>query len=558
MYGTIKGILDSAFGCDVALNIPKDFKMGHFATPIAFNLAKKLQKNPNQIAQDLCAKLANRAEFAKVEALNGYVNLTLSDEFLSKIAQDTLNRGDFREILDSRESYGECDSHESARECHESKSDSRQNILLEFVSANPTGPLHIGHARGAIWGDTMARIGRFLGHKITTEYYINDAGSQIDMLGYSIFKAGREILGLPKIDLQDSRESQESNFYQGAYINDLAREAICAFGEEIFRADSIDLANLAPLRAFGVEKMLDLIKDNLNCANINFDNFISEKSLICELDSTLKSLESHNALYKSDGKIWLKSTQFGDEKDRVIVRENGAPTYLAGDIIYHAHKFKREFDKYINIWGADHHGYIARIKASVAFLGFDSSKLEVLLSQMVSLLKDAQPYKMSKRAGNFILMSEIIDELGIDALRFVFLTKRADTHLEFDIADLRREDSSNPIFYINYANARIHTLLGKSSADANFDFTNLDSAWKDLLFYALLLPQILEVAFNERAMQKLPEYLKNLASKLHICYNAHKILGSDFEGAICAILRVVSLSLTTGLNLMGIVAKTKM
>ena len=560
MYATIKNLLDSTLECDTILNIPKDFKMGHFATPMAFTLAKKLRKNPNEIAQNIKEKLANLPTFSNIEVVNGYVNFHLSDEFLAKMAGEILERGDFRGELkgESSESNSK-DSADLAHKCGESKNPKCEHILLEFVSANPTGPLHIGHARGAIWGDTMARIGRFLGHKITSEYYINDAGSQIENLVNSILCA--DIVGESKgestseskseSNLESTSDSPESqNLYKGAYIIDLAKDAKVHFGD--------DFAKTPKLRDFCINQMMDLIKSNLKSANIEFDNFVSEKSLIPALNATLEKLKANNALYENDGKVWLKSTQFGDEKDRVIIRENGEPTYLAGDIVYHNDKFSRGFDQYINIWGADHHGYIARIKASVEFLGFSSNKLEVLLSQMVSLLKDGQPYKMSKRAGNFILMSEVIDEIGIDALRFVFLTKRADTHLEFDIADLNAQDSTNPIFYINYANARIHTLLSKSNAEANFDIAPLQDEWKDVLFYALLLPNILEGAFNERAMQKLPEYLKNLASKLHFCYNTFKIIDSPNEGAICGILRIVSLSITTGLSLMGIVAKTKM
>lgn len=548
MQHTIKDILDSAFNADVVLNIPKDSTLGHFATPIAFSLAKTLKKSPNEIAQNLAKNLADSPQFSqyfsKVEAVNGFVNLALSDSFLAQMSNSLLENDGF----------------------HSFKHQKQQKILLEFVSANPTGPLHIGHARGAIYGDTLARIGRFLGHKITSEYYINDAGSQIDNLVNSVLNAKSETLGDSSGDFnempqdsthkdsapQDSAIAKDSmqNLYKGEYVIDLANEAMEHFGDDFSRTPQ--------LRDFCVNKMLFLIKENLKNANITFDNFVSEKSLIPALNSTLEALKSNNGLYEKDGKVWLKSSLFGDEKDRVIIRESGEPTYLAGDIVYHNDKFKRDFDSYINIWGADHHGYIARIKASVAFLGFDNTKLECLLSQMVNLLKDGKPYKMSKRAGNFILMSEVIDEIGIDALRFIFITKRADTHLEFDITDLKKQDSSNPIFYINYANARIHTLLEKSTAEISFDFAELGSEWKDLLFFAMLLPSVLEASFSERAMQKLPEYLKNLASKLHFCYNSYKIIGSSSEGAICCVLKVVSLSITTGLSLMGIVAKTKM
>ncbi|RAX55240.1 arginine--tRNA ligase [Helicobacter sp. 16-1353] len=563
MYKRIKNILDSTLGQNVILEIPKDSKMGHFATPIAFILAKQENKNPKEIAEEIKNKLQNIREFEIITTLNGFINLKLSDEFLSQVAEDSLkNQDNFAK-----------------------DENQHQKILLEFVSANPTGPLHIGHARGAIFGDTLARIGKYLGYEIQKEYYINDSGSQIEMLGYSIFIAGqkilkdsgkqKEILDLPFIEGQEMKKVEVSypkDYYKGEYIVDLANEAIEKFGSEIFSFKEFDKEfvysnekiipkTIQKLSDFGVEKMLDLIKDNLKNANIVFDNFISEKSLMKDFVPVLTKLRENNAIYndeKEHSKIWLKSTLKGDEKDRVIVRDSSCPTYLCGDIIYHNDKFMRGFDKYINIWGADHHGYIARIKASIDFLGYDSNKLEIILSQMVSLLKGGKPYKMSKRAGNFILMQDIIDEIGADALRFVFLSKKADTHLEFDIDVLKNEDSNNPIYYINYANARIHTILGKSTAKEMYDFSNLDSMWKDLLIYALLLPKILEGAFSERALQKLPEYLKNLASKLHFCYNSSKILNNPNEGSIISILKIVSLSITTGLSLMGITAKTKM
>lgn len=523
MYRHIKNILDNTLGQNTPLEIPKDSKMGHFATPLAFILAKQQKTNPKNIAEEIKKKLDKLSEFKKITIVNGFVNMELSDDFLSQIAKDFLaNAKNF------------------------AKGNSNKKILLEFVSANPTGPLHIGHARGAIFGDTMARIGRHLGYIIQTEYYINDAGSQIEMLGNSIFLAGREMLGL--------EVSYPENYYKGDYIIDLAKEAKAEFGQDIF----LDSQKIQMLSNFGVQKMLDIIKDNLKNAKIFFDNFVSEKSLIGELPLVLKKLKNNNAIYEQDSKIWLKSTLKGDEKDRVIVRDSGEPTYLAGDIIYHNNKFMRSFDNYINIWGADHHGYIPRIKACIDFLGYDSKKLDVILSQMVSLLKGGKPYKMSKRAGNFILMQDVIDDIGADALRFVFISKRADTHLEFDVDVLKEEDSNNPIYYINYANARIHTILEKSNANLSYNFNNVDSMWKELLIYALILQKILESSFEENALQKLPEYLKNLASKLHFCYNSSKILNSQNEGDILSILKIVSLSITTGLSLMGIVAKTKM
>ncbi len=245
------------------------------------------------------------------------------------------------------------------------------------------------------------------------------------------------------------------------------------------------------------------------------------------------------------------------------MRENGEPTYLAGDIIYHQDKFHRHFEHYINIWGADHHGYIARVKAAIHFLGYDENKLEVLLSQMVSLLKGGQPYKMSKRAGNFILMKDVIEDIGADALRFIFLSKKPDTHLEFDVDELKKEDGSNPIYYINYANARIHTLFNKAGVNMqqiaqNANKLDINEQAKALLFEALCLQQIIESSFRNREIQKICDYLKSLSASFHSFYNTHKILQSPNESSILYVLMIVSQSLTLGLSLLGIKAKTRM
>ena len=411
--------------------------------------------------------------------------------------------------------------------------------------------MHIGHARGAVFGDTLAKIGEHLGYKITTEYYVNDAGSQVDMLGLSVFLAGTD-----KYTDKDVQWPEE--YYRGEYIYELCDEAKEEFGEGVF----LDEENISKLSTWGKDKMLILIKENLKMAGIEFQSFISEKELFKSWDASYEKLKAKDALYERDGKIWLKSSQMGDEKDRVVVREDKRPTYLAGDIIYHDDKFQREYHRYINIWGADHHGYIARVKSAIHFLGYDENKLEVILSQMVALLKGAEPYKMSKRAGNFILMSDVIDEIGSEALRFIFLTKKSDTHLEFDVDLLKQQDSSNPIYYIQYAHARINQVFqksGKSVEDVvDIELKELDEDSKNLLFTALLLPEILEDAFESRQLQKLTEYLRNLAASYHQFYNKHKIVGSDNEDELLKLSCLVATSIRVGLSLMGIEAKSKM
>lgn len=534
----------------IALEHPKDKRHGHFATPLCFTLTKILRTNPKILAQslqdffmqyDLDSNSTKpfKKMFSSIEALNGYLNLTLTHSFLTYMLEVALQSPkDFAK--------GECKN---------------TKILLEYVSANPTGPLHIGHARGAIFGSVLQRIGKRLGYDIKGEYYVNDAGSQIDMLALSVYNSAAKILNL---------ESLSGEVYKGEYIDSVAQDAIKHFGESFFRtADSQKTDILQKIGLYAKDMMLEVIKENLASLSIDFDYFVSEKELYTRFDDTMKTLEAHNALLHQDGAIWLQSTLKGDEKDRVLVRDNGMPTYMAGDIIYHKDKFDRDYNHYINIWGADHHGYIARIKASIDFLGFDSNNLEVLLAQMVSLLKDGQPYKMSKRAGNFILIQDVVNDIGADSLKFVFLSKSLDTHLEFDVQDLSKEDSSNPVFYINYANARIHTLLEKSSLsleDINkTDLSTLldsnDSLGQDsmqLILQSLGLFYVLNQSYEERALQKLCEYLKNLAKSFHTFYNAHRILQTEHEAGILKIFLLVSLSLTTGFNMLGIEIKTKM
>jgi arginyl-tRNA synthetase len=507
---------------DVQITKPKDLSFGHYCTPIAFSLAKKLRKSPHIIAADLAEQLTHETMFADVNAVSGFVNFKFSDAFL-----DTFTT----QALKSAENYA--------------KSENGKKILIEYVSANPTGPLHIGHARGAVYGDTLVRVGRHLGYDITAEYYVNDAGNQIDNLGLSVLYAGKNLF------LEGDYEIPEG-CYKGEYINDVATNAKEVFGITIFEPE-----NPSPeLMVWAKDEMLTLIKSNLNDAGIIFDTFVSEKEVFTVWDEVRRDLESKSALYTEEEKVFLKSSEHGDTHDRVVVRDNGIPTYLAGDIVYHDQKFKRGYDHYINIWGADHHGYITRVKSAVNHLGHDSEKLEIILSQMVALLRDGEPYKMSKRAGNFILMSDVVEDIGIDALRFIFMTKKSDTHLDFDVDSLSKHDSSNPVFYVNYAHARIASLFRKleKSPEEVFDvkLDALDDDAKELLFDALLLNEELDSAFNSRNLQMVTDYLYKLSARLHKFYANTKVMGHPQQDQLLKVFAMVALSLRTGLSLLGI------
>ncbi len=526
MKQRVAALLREQFDRDVVLEKPKDRSFGHFATPVAFSLAKELRKSPMVIAEELASSFGEGPMFSAVESVKGYINFRLSESFLDEYASWA---------LENEEQFGSINANEK--------------ILLEFVSANPTGPLHIGHARGAVYGDTLLRLGRKLGFDITAEYYVNDAGNQIDLLGLSIQLEGRSSILNEKVEYPES-------FYRGEYMSVLAKEAAEEFGTDVF----FDESRQKELALWAKDKVMEIIIKDLADANIHFDTFVSEASLYDEWNRVMAKMGK--GVYSADDKIWIRSSEHGDEKDRVVVREDGRPTYLAGDIVYHNQKFEQGYDHYINIWGADHHGYIPRVKAAAEFLGYDSKKLEVLLSQMVSLLKDGEPYKMSKRAGNVILMSDIVEEIGADALRFIFASKKSDTPLEFDVEELKKEDSSNPIYYINYAHARIQTILSKSDLSLDeimkSDLKGLNEDADGLLFEALLLPEVIEDAFMTRQVQKLPEYLKSLAARLHKFYYDYRIIGEEEEAKMLKLFLVVALSLRTGLSLMGITAKDRM
>jgi len=518
--------LRQKFERDVVLEKPKDRSFGHFATPIAFSLAKELRKSPMVIAEEITASFDDSQMFSAVESVKGYINFRLSEHFLDEYASWALEQGS---------AFGSANKGE--------------RILLEFVSANPTGPLHIGHARGAVYGDTLLRLGRQLGYDMHAEYYVNDAGNQIDLLGLSLQLEGQH-------SLLHQTVAWPEKYYRGEYLSDLARKAAEQFSTAVFT----DVSRQKELALWAKDRVMELIVADLKTANITFDSFVNESELYSDWERVLAKMGTN--IYESEGKLWIRSTEHGDEKDRVVVREDGRPTYLAGDIVYHNQKFEQGFDHYINIWGADHHGYISRVKAAVAFLGYDASKLEVLLSQMVSLLKDGEPFKMSKRAGNVILMSDVVDEIGADALRFIFASKKCDTALEFDVEELKRQDSSNPIYYVNYAHARIQTILSKSNFTPeeimHSALLDLNEDADGLLFEALLLPEVIDDAFHSRQVQKLTDYLKSLSSRLHKFYYDYRIIGTDDEKKLLKLFMVTALSLKTGLSLMGIQAKDSM
>ena len=545
MKEILKAEIYKILGREVTLERPKDKTLAHYAMP-TFSLAKELKKSPVAIASELAAKFEG-SEIFEVGAVNGYLNFKLTAKFLDAVSMAALKSGEKFAGFDASRPINFAGVQAKNAENLAKK----ESYFIEYISANPTGPLHIGHVRGAVFGDTLARVGRYLGHRILTEYYINDAGNQIDLLGVSISLWARE-------NLFSEAVSYPEKYYRGEYIEAIAREALEKFGKEIF----YDEARNLELAQFGKDRVLEIIKKDLADVGIKIDNWASEKSFYGNLGATIEKLKRSGQMYEKDGATYIASTVLGDDNDRVVVRDDGRPTYLAGDIVYHDAKFGQNYDLYVNIWGADHHGYIARLKAAIHFLGYDESRLEVILMQMVSLLKDGKPYKMSKRAGNSVLMSDIAAEIGADALRFIFVSKANTSSLEFDVDELKREDSSNPIYYINYAHARVNQVFakaGKTSTDVEAaSLENLSDAAKNLLFEALELPEILRDSYASKQLHKIPDYLKSLAASFHKFYNENRVVGSEDEDTLLKLFAVVALSLRTALGLLGIKAKERM
>ncbi|MGE4546959.1 MAG: arginine--tRNA ligase, partial [Desulfurella sp.] len=430
-----------------------------------------------------------------------------------------------------------------------------KRIQIEFVSANPTGPLHIGHGRGAAIGDSLAKILSFLGYDVTREYYINDAGYQMYMLGLSTFLRYQELLGK---DIEFPKDG-----YQGDYIKDIARQLVNTYQDRLLNMDNAIEICLDSAKS---TIMNDILNDMDNF-RVTFDVFFNESSLFKdnEVDSTLTLLKEKGYTYEKDGALWLKTTQFGDDKDRVLIKQDGKYTYFASDIAYHKNKFlSRNFDKVIDIWGSDHHGYVARVKAALEALNIDSQKLVVLLVQFVNLIQENNKISMSTRKANYIELKELVKEVGTDAARFIFVSKSINSHLDVNISLLKQHSMDNPVYYIQYAHARIMSILEKSECN---------TVVNDNLFE--LLTQTEEINLM-KAMLQFKDYLHDcaktlepylitksllsIAEKLHQFYNKHKVINENKELS-CArveLIKTAAFVLALGLSLIGVEAKNKM
>ena len=538
------------------LTLSDSLKKGHWTSNlclIASNLAKK---NPLDIASALIPILESKSEIAKVELAGpGFINIFLTREaFLTQ--------------LDN--------AHDDPTYFLNSSDTSKEKIQIEFVSANPTGPLHVGHGRGAAYGDAIGRILERLGHEVSREYYVNDAGRQIDILACSIF--------LRKFECFDENQFPGSA-YKGSYILDIANAIEINIGMTQTEKESLikDLPNdneeiidalikrikinysdtWSTIRDFGLDFVIRSIREDLTKFKVVFDNWFFESSLgelsdkKSEISMALAKVQKDHA-YEKNGAIWLESSKFGDDKDRVIIREDGRGTYLSADLAYHRNKLDRGFDTIINVWGADHHGYIKRIEATIEAMGYSKKQMQVQLVQFANLFEDGSKVKMSTRSGNFYTLKKLIDDIGPDASRFYYLSKQADQHLDFDIGIARSNSKDNLYYYIQYAHARISSVekkfleLGKTLPEKFNDakFENCD----DLLQIALNAQFIVKSSGESLQPHLIVYYLKDIAQNFHQFYNNVNILNADEEhkNNIMRTLIIVKSVIVSSLDLLGI------
>jgi len=526
-----------------SLEPPREESYGDYATNVAFLLSKSLRKNPQEIAQELASKLSNHLMTA--EAVKGFINIRLSEEFVIEEFKGLLTKGQdyFFEPVEKP-----------------------MCIQVEFVSANPTGPLHVGHGRGAVVGDVLSKLLQRLGHKVLREYYINDAGNQVYMLGLSVLHRYYELFGKEDPEL---REVFEREGYKGKYIKRLAKDLKAFYGEELLdleRERAIDLC-----KEYAHKRLLEDIKETLELLSVSFDSWFSERSLYERglVEEVMQKLRKRGYIYEKDGALWFKSSDFGDDKDRVVRKSDGSWTYFASDIAYHYQKFQRGFDKVINLWGADHHGYERRLIGALKALDIPEDWLKVEFVQMVRLISGGQEVRMSKRTGEFITLQELIEEVGKDAVRFVFLTRDSDTPLDFDIDLVKKNTTENPVFYVQYAYARIRGVFREVKERYGIDpdkedlreyLHGLSEEDLRLIKKCLYLKDTFEAVAKTFSPHLITYSLLELAKSFHYYYNHHRVMVEDKNLMLLrlALFKGVEITLRTAFELLGIEAPERM
>ncbi len=535
---------------EIEVEVPRSASHGDISTPVAMGLSRQFRKAPGKIAEEIVAAIGKKEFFDKIEIAGpGFINFTFTKAYLHSALAKLLS-GD-RSVM--REDVGR-----------------GRRVLVEFVSANPTGPLHVGHARGAAAGNALCNVLRESGFNVEREYYINDAGRQIGLLGESVHARF----------IQEFRGKKDYPFpeegYRGEYISEIAGDFNHDFSMEAERGDFDDFKRSRDIFIdYSYRKMLELIRYDLERFGVSFDSWVSEKSLYkespsekSEVKKAIDYLKNNGFMYEKDGALWFRSTDFTDDKDRVVVKSDGEYTYFASDIAYHKDKLDRGFDIIVDIWGSDHHGYIPRIESVMKAFGYDSSKFRVILVQMVNLLKHGTPFQMSKRAGNFVTLGEVVDLVGADTTKFIFLTRKADSHLDFDIDVVTAQSAENPVFYVQYANARINSIFANAT-EKGIDISGVAAAGtaapdndeeialiKKLLSYAM----VLEGAARSYEPHRVTFYLQELAGAFHSYYHKYKVITDDREttAARLSLCRAMKIVLGDALTILGVTAPEKM
>jgi arginyl-tRNA synthetase len=538
-----QGVLDIEALPFIEIDITKDAAFGDYASNIAMVLASRVKGKlpPRKIAEVIRGHIQDiHGVLSKVEVAGpGFMNFFIREGVWSTLLSEVDTLGD---------RYGSSDYGRG------------KNAHVEFVSANPTGPLHIGHARGAVVGDVIANIAGASGFSVFREYYINDAGNQMNNLGKSVLYRYLELLG-------ETVEFPES-CYQGDYIRELAGEIIDRDGDIYRSKNQEEAARLFTDYAAGA--ILEGIKEDLHAFGVVFDNYFSERTLYKDdrVVTLLKELEEKHVVYSDGETLWFRTTDFGDEKDRVVVRRNGEPTYFAADIAYHHDKYIRGFNTIIDVWGADHHGYIPRMSACIEALGHDRNSLKIVLIQLVSLLRDGMPVPMSTRAGEFVTMKEVVDEVGKDAARYNFLMRRSDSHLDFDLELAKKQSNENPVYYVQYAHARICSIVRNAGekgytipAYEEVDLRCLKLPEEvNLIKTIIRFPEVVEGAAIALEPHRLTFYLNDLAALFHSYYNKHRVLSDDesLSKARLFLIKTILTVVRNALRLLGVSAPERM
>jgi arginyl-tRNA synthetase len=561
------GVIPNELPTEVKFDRPRQKSHGDMATNVALGLAKAAKRNPRDLAQLIIAALPPSDRVEKFEIAGpGFINVFLKPASRFEI---------LKTIREQAQYYGNSDTGRG------------ETVLIEFVSANPTGPLHVGHGRGAAYGDALARVMRRAGYSVQTEYYINDAGRQMDILAVSVWLRYLELCG-EEFEFPD-------NCYKGDYIWDIAATVHREQGDryrhpamDVFRdaaspnpEKSLDLltgtfrSRVGPdgferfLRT-ALNTLVDDIKSDLSEFRVEFDRWFSEQSLYDEktVEQTIAKLRATDHIYEKEGALWFRASVFGDEKDRVVVRENGVPTYFASDIAYHHDKFTRGFHKLIDVWGADHHGYIVRVKGTLEALDHDPEDFIVALVQFATLYRGGEKVSMSTRGGEFVTLRELRQEVGTDAARFFYAQRKSDQHLDFDLDLAKSQSNDNPVYYVQYAHARVSSVF-RQAKERDIDTSGLDSADLDLLVeesekeLARVLsdfPETVAAAARKMEPHHIVYYLREAANRLHTYYNAHNVLGAgkDLRTARLCLLDATRQVIANGLDVVGVSAPEKM